>query len=111
MEPPHEESIKDHGRRDSRLSLENRTANTIKSRKVAILAENGYKHSQLTEVKKALEKEEAAAVIISATSYNLKSADGNQEVEVDKAFVTTASVLFDAVFVPGGRERDRKSVV
>src|SRR5690625_7143757 len=57
--PPPEETIKNHGRRDSRLSLENRTANTIKSRKVAILAENGYNHSQLTEVKKALEKEEA----------------------------------------------------
>jgi len=108
VEPPPEETIKNHGRRDSRLSLENRTANTIKSRKVAILAENGYNHSQLTEVKKALEKEEAAAVIISETSYNLKSADGNQEVEVDKAFVTTASVLFDAVFVPGGRESIEK---
>src|SRR5690625_7348977 len=37
VEPPPEETIKNHGRRDSRLSLENRTANNIKSRKVAIL--------------------------------------------------------------------------
>jgi catalase len=30
------------------------------------------------------------------------------EVEVDKSYVTTASVLFDAVFVPGGRHAWRR---
>jgi catalase len=33
----------------------------------------------------------------------LRSWDGNM-VEVDKSHVTTASVLFDAIYIPGGRE-------
>jgi catalase len=33
----------------------------------------------------------------------LKSSSG-EEIEVDKSFVTTASVLYDAIYIPGGKE-------
>jgi catalase len=39
--------------------------------------------------------------IVAPQNGKIKSADG-AEIKVDKTFITTASVLFDAVFVPGG---------
>ena len=54
-------------------------------------------------MKEALKAAGAEAKLISKNGGMLKSADG-QEIEVDKTFITTASVLFDAVYVPGGQK-------
>ena len=54
-------------------------------------------------MKNALEKEGAMAKIIGMKSSTVKDADGN-EMKVDHALRTVASVLFDAVYIPGGEK-------
>jgi catalase len=92
--------------RSAALSMEN-TAKSAKTRKVAILAEDGFDYNALMAVKDALKNEGAQARIISKNLGIIKSADG-QEIEVDKSYSTSASVLFDAVFVPGGQQSVEK---
>jgi len=98
---PTNEVIRNHGRRSEAISME-RTVHTAKGRKVAVLLADGFDQAQLLEMKSALTDEGAKPTVIAKIGGTVKSADG-QEVEVDKTFVTTASVLFDAVYVPGGQ--------
>ena len=81
---------------------EHTVKNTIKTRKIAILAANGYDYNDVSLLMKALEAGGAKANIISKHQGMLKSSSG-EELEVDKSFATTASVLYDAVYVPGGK--------
>jgi catalase len=82
---------------------EHTVKDTIKTRKVAILAANGCDSDDVSQVMKALEAGGAKANIISKHQGMLKSSSG-EEFEVDKSFATTASVLYDAVYIPGGKE-------
>jgi catalase len=100
VEPPAKPARKNHGKKSPALSIEN-TAKSPKTRKVAILVSDGYSHDELTAVKEALQAEGVQSEVVSKFGGKVKSADG-QETEVDKMFVTTASVVFDAVYVPGG---------
>jgi catalase len=54
-------------------------------------------------MKQALNNAGASVKIVSKFGGTINSADG-QEIEVDKPFVTTASVMYDAVYVPGGEQ-------
>ncbi len=83
------------------LSMEIGKKETAKSRKVAILLEDGYNHDEVMAVKQALKNEGAQAKIVSKVFKTLKSSSG-EEIEVDKSHVTTASIMFDAVYIPGG---------
>jgi catalase len=85
------------------LSMENTLKNSIKSRKIAILASDGFNYNELTQVKKALEQAGAHTEVISKNLGYIKSSNG-QEIRVDKNSITAASVLYDAVYIPGGRE-------
>ncbi len=78
---------------------------TIKSRKVAILAMDGYNHDEAMQVKQALKDAGAHPQIISQFRGMIKSADG-REMEVDKSYVTTTSVVYDAVYIPGGKHAE-----
>jgi catalase len=77
--------------------------NTVKTRRIAILAVDGYNHKDVSQVMQALEAGGAKAHIISKHQGMLKSSSG-EELEVDKSYVTTASVLYDAIYLPGGKE-------
>jgi len=83
------------------LSMANTIKDTIKTRKVAILAADGVDTASLKMVKDALEKAGAAAKIIAPRLGTLKGKDGD-ELLIDHSLLTAASVLFDAVYVPGG---------
>jgi catalase len=85
------------------VSMENTVKNTVKSRKVAILAADGFNADELSMVKEGLKKAGANVKVISMYLGTLKGVGGG-EVTVDKNYVSTASVLFDALYVPGGRE-------
>ncbi len=100
---PAKNNGKNNGKSSPALSMENTVKNTIKSRKVAILAADGFEHSQLMEMKSKLKDGGAKAEVVSKFDGTIKSADG-QEVEVDKMFVTTGSIMYDAVFIPGGQQ-------
>lgn len=89
-----------HGQRSEALSQAH-TTKTAKGRKVAILAADGVDASQIMAIKKALKSVGAMAEVVSKFKGMIKSAEG-QEIEVDKTFLTSASVMFDAVYVPGG---------
>lgn len=78
-------------------------AKTPKSRKVAILVADGFNQAHVAQMKAALEAVGALPLIVSMTSGTVTSEDGT-ETTVDKSFVTTASVLVDAVYVPGGEK-------
>lgn len=100
---PTEEVVKNHGRRSPALSMENTVKDTVKSRRIAILAADGFDRSQLMTMQQALQNAGASSKIVSKFGGMIRSTDG-QEIEVDKLFVTTASVMFDAIYIPGGRQ-------
>ncbi|MHA4896389.1 catalase HPII [Pedobacter sp. PWIIR3] len=84
------------------LSMANTIKDTIKSRKVAILAADGVNDDSLNAVKAALEADGAVTEIIAPRLGSITTA-GKVKVPVDQSFLTAASVLFDAVYVPGGK--------
>jgi catalase len=53
------------------------------------------------KIKEMLKENNAMAELVSKVQGNVKGADGSL-LEVNKSFITTASVLYDAVFIPGG---------
>lgn len=85
------------------LSQENLKGNSIKGTKIAILVDHGFDFKALSMVKDMLMKNNASAHIISQFHGMIKSSSG-EEVETDRSHVTTASVLYDAIFIPGGEK-------
>lgn len=83
------------------LSMAKTIKNTIKTRRVAILAGGGVNADSVSKMKTALEAAGAEAKIIAPKLGSIKAENG-ELIKVDLSFLTTASVLFDAVFVPGG---------
>lgn len=83
------------------LSMANTIKDSVKTRKIAILAANGVDGKSLSEVKTALEAAGAITEIIAPRLGEITT-DGNVKIRVDQSFLTAASVLFDAVYVPGG---------
>jgi catalase len=83
------------------LSLENSPKGSIKSRCVAILAADGVDGAQVARMKEALKGGGARAEVLSKFLGSVKGVDG-AEVAVDRTLLTTGSVLYDAVYVPGG---------
>jgi len=80
----------------------NTIKDTVKTRKVAILATNGVDGQQLAAMKTALT--EAGAVPELVSPVPLVQASDGTELKTDKTLLTTGSVVFDAVYVPGGKE-------
>jgi len=85
------------------LSMANTVKDTIKTRQIAFLLADGFDGDDVKAMKSAVEKEGALAKIIALKSKSVTSADGS-EIKVDHALRTVASVLFDAVYVPGGEK-------
>jgi catalase len=100
---PSKEIIPNHGKSSSALSIEKMPKDSIKSRRVAILAADGVNGDELMTVKEALAKAGAHAKIVSKHGGKIKSADG-QELDAEMTFLTAASVMFDAIYVPGGAQ-------
>lgn len=87
--------------RSEALSMAHTIKSSIKTRQIAILAANGVDENSLSALKKAVEAEGAQVKIIAPTLGHIQSSKG-KSIPVDQAFLHTASVLFDAVFVPAG---------
>ncbi|RQG97740.1 catalase [Natrarchaeobius chitinivorans] len=106
VEPPESpgDEMPDHDAEDPALSInERRDADSIETRKIAVLVDDGYDSDQLETVRSTLQDEDARVKIVSKVLGD-KTAENGDEVEADKSHVTTQSVLFDAVYVPGGEE-------
>ena len=83
------------------LSMEGTIKDNIKTRKIAFLAADGVDELSVTTVKAALEAAGATVEII-APRLNYIVASNDTEIAVDQSFLTAASVLYDAVYVPSG---------
>lgn len=79
--------------------------NTVKSaatRKVAVLVGTGFAASEVNGLISALTGAQATADIVSATLAPVQADDGTMT-EPQQSLLTAASVLYDAVYVAGGR--------
>jgi catalase len=85
------------------LSMANTVKDTIKSRKIAFLAADGVDEASVTAMKKALTSQGAKVAIIAPNGGVIKGSNGG-EITVDLALRNVASVLFDAVYIPGGAD-------
>ena len=74
---------------------------TIKTRKIAVLLADGFDDAAVAEMNKALLTAGAAAKTIAPRLGVITGADG-EALKVDFSFLTASSVLFDAVYIPGG---------
>lgn len=83
------------------LSMADTIKDTIKTRQVAILAADGIDDDSLNTMKRALESAGAQTKIVAPHLGFIASANGKR-IKVDQSFLTSASVLFDAVYVPDG---------
>ena len=83
------------------LSMADTPKNSIRTRKIAILAADGVDGTAVAAMKKALMAEGAIAEVIAAKYGKISSSKG-PAVEVDKSLLTVSSVLYDALYVPGG---------
>lgn len=85
------------------LSQEQMKVNTAATRKVAILASDGFSGSEVNQVLESFKSAGITAEFISHNRGVVTSSEG-QQVEVNQTFLTADSVLFDAVYVAGGQE-------
>ncbi len=85
------------------LSMANTVKDSIKTRQIAILVADGVDETSLTAMKQALEAAGAKTKIIAPHLGNIASTSGKQ-VKADQSFLTAASVLFDAIYVPDGQQ-------
>ncbi len=83
------------------VSMEKRKPANIKAMRIAILTAKGVQDEAFTVVKKVLCEEDAIVHIIAPNHGFVKTANGNAY-PVDESLLTAASVVYDAVFVPGG---------
>lgn len=100
---PTQAVIPNHGQCSPAVSQESLAVKTAKGRKVAILAAHGVSADQVAAIQQALTETGAQAQTVSKYMGTIKSLEG-QELAVDKTFLTAASVMFDAVYVPGGAQ-------
>jgi catalase len=87
--------------RSPALSMANTVKDTIKTRKVAILAADGVDDAALSRMKNALMAAGAQPRVVAPRLGMLKGAAG-ADLPIDFSFLTAGSVLFDAVYIPGG---------
>lgn len=89
--------------RSPALSMANTIKDTIKTRKIAILVADGFDDAALSSMKHALTAAGAQTKVIAPRLGFLNSAAGSQA-KIDFSLLTVGSVLFDAVYVPGGEK-------
>ncbi len=83
------------------LSMANTIKNTIKSRKIAFLAADGVNEADVNFMKKTLTGEGAMVKIVAPHGGVLNGAKGGK-IQIDFSLLNAASVMFDAVYIPGG---------
>ncbi len=89
---------------DALTMIKNPTnSDTIASRKVAIVCADGVSEDCVTNMKNALLKADAKGFVI-APHLGAIATDKGGEITVDFSFLTSSSVLFDAVYVADGMD-------
>jgi catalase len=100
---PGQPSRSNNGRSSAALSLDSTVKDTITTRQVAVLAADGVDAASLRTVTDALTAEGAVCEVLAAADGTIAAESGGT-VDVARAAPTVASVLYDAVLVPGGEQ-------
>lgn len=87
--------------RSPALSMATTNKSSIATRKVAILAADGVDDTAVTGMTEALAAAGAQAKVVAPRLGTLAGSSGTQ-LSIDFSFLTAGSVLFDAVYIPGG---------
>ncbi|MFC3608098.1 catalase HPII [Stutzerimonas tarimensis] len=85
------------------LSEANLLSGNIKSRKVAVMIADGSDGQAVAALKSALMEEGAMTMLVGPSAAPVRTADGN-ELTPDAPMRGKPSIMFDAVFVPGGAD-------
>ena len=85
------------------LSMANTPKDNIQTRKVAFLVADGFDEAAVSSMTKALTAAGAMAKLVAPHGGTVQGANG-KELAVDFSLLTTSSVLFDAVYLPGGAD-------
>lgn len=101
--PPAHGKAKGGSSRSPALSLDNQPKTSIKTRKVAVLAAPGVRADDVEEVRNLLLAQGACIEVVS-TVLGPFPTDSGRPLDAQRTFLTTSSVLYDAVYVPGGEE-------
>ncbi|SFH87556.1 catalase [Halpernia frigidisoli] len=83
------------------LSMSDKLQKDIKARKIAFLVADGVDDKAFTEVKKHICELDATVIIIAEKQGFITTKAGDQ-FPIDESLLTAASVVFDAVYIPGG---------
>lgn len=89
--------------KDPALSQAKTKFKSIATRQIAVLAADGFVMESYKPYQQALEKEGAMIKIVAPHGGTIKC-DQEMEHEVAAAILTTESVLFDAILIPGGKK-------
>jgi catalase len=89
--------------RAKKLSQLEYVPGTPATRKVAILAADGVNGAEVTQMQGALQEAGVMVEVVAPHLGAIQSANGDA-VPVNQSLLTTASVLYDAVYVPGGAD-------
>lgn len=101
VEPPSEESRPNHRRSSPVLSQLNDPVERLDTRQVAILAADGVDGIGVSRLVTALQEQGAWVEILALKDGSIRASDSDNLV-ANRAITTVASVLYDAVVVPGG---------
>ncbi|MCP9200501.1 catalase [Gramella sp. GC03-9] len=94
---------KDYLKNSAALSQTHLKSESIEARKIAFLVSDGFNASEFSKMKNALEKEKAVVNIVASHGGEVKCSE-NKKHKVDAALMTTESVVFDALYIPGGNK-------
>jgi len=89
--------------RSPALSMKDTIKNTIATRKIACLLAEGVDDASFNTMKSALEKAGARVEVI-APALGIVHTRSGKAVTAQHSFLSAASVLFDAVFIPDGEK-------
>ncbi|HEX2298590.1 MAG TPA: catalase-related domain-containing protein, partial [Pseudonocardiaceae bacterium] len=101
VKAPSEPGRPNHGRSSPALSQANTTFGSVASRKVAILVADGVDGAAASALADALGERGAMPELLAPADGSVRGA-GGEDIAVDRAINTMASVVYDAVIVPGG---------
>lgn len=79
------------------------SSDTIASRQIAFLVAPGFDHQNHMKMKQQLEQENAVVHLIAPTGGEI-TCNAQKQHKIDATLLTTESVLYDALFIPGGQE-------
>ncbi|WP_026915813.1 catalase [Christiangramia portivictoriae] len=97
-QPPKKKNYLD---KSEALSLTHLKSDSIATRQIGFLVGDGFNGEAAGKMKKALEDKGAMVQLLAPHGGTVKCDQGKSH-KVDAALLTTESVLFDAIYVPGG---------